>query len=62
MGRAAAGLYRAMQTLSELGDVKGSVAVRKELLLRYGHTYYATVVKSQSAKSGQEKPASTASE
>jgi hypothetical protein len=39
-----AALHQAMETLAKLDDVKGSVAVRKELLERYGHTYYAKQV------------------
>jgi len=45
---AAASLYHAMQTLSGLDDAKGAISVRKELLDRYGHTYYATKVKAKS--------------
>jgi hypothetical protein len=38
---AAAALYRSMQVLSELKDLRGSVAVRKELLEKYPHTSFA---------------------
>lgn len=38
---AAAGLYHAMTTLSELKDIKGSLAVRRELQVRYAHTTHA---------------------
>jgi hypothetical protein len=38
---AGAALHQAMDALAKLGDPKGSVALRKELLERYGHTYYA---------------------
>jgi hypothetical protein len=50
---AGAGLYHAMQTLAELGDAKGSVEVRKELLVRYPQTVHAARVK---AESGLNKP------
>lgn len=38
---AAASLYRSMQVLSELKDLRGSIAVRKELLEKYPHTSFA---------------------
>jgi len=38
---AAAGLYQSMNALGELKDLQGSVSVRKELLVRYGHTVHA---------------------
>ena len=38
---AAAALYQSMQTLEELGDLRGSIAVRSELLSKYGQTYHA---------------------
>jgi hypothetical protein len=44
---AAAALHQAMLTLAELGDAKGSIAVRKELLEQYGHTHFAGVVKNE---------------
>jgi len=43
---AGAGLYQSMETLAQLDDAKGSIAVRKELLDRYGHTYHATKLRS----------------
>jgi hypothetical protein len=42
---AGAALHQAMETLAALDDAKGSIAVRKELLKRYGHTYYAKQLK-----------------
>lgn len=42
---AGAGLYQAMLTLDELKDVKGSVAVRRELLVRYSQTVHAAKLK-----------------
>jgi hypothetical protein len=44
---AAAALHQAMLTLAELGDARGSIAVRKELLGQYGHTHFARVVKNE---------------
>ncbi len=44
---AGAALHQAMETLGDLGDAKGSIAVRKELLQRFGHTYYAEQVKKE---------------
>jgi hypothetical protein len=44
---AGAALYQAMQTLAELNDAKGSVALRKELLVRYANTVHAAKVKSE---------------
>ena len=38
---AAAALFEAMQTLEELGDLRGSIALRGELLSKYGQTYHA---------------------
>lgn len=38
---AGAGLYHAMATLKDLEDVKGSLAVRRELQVRYAHTTHA---------------------
>lgn len=38
---AAAGLYHAMTTLRDLDDVKGSLAVRRELQIRYAQTTHA---------------------
>ncbi len=45
---AGAGLFQAMRALEQLGDVKGSVAVRNELLVRYAHTVHAAKVKAES--------------
>jgi len=41
-----AALHAAMETLAKLDDAKGSVAVRKELLGRFGHTYHAKQISS----------------
>lgn len=38
---AGAGLYHAMQALGEMKDVKGSLAIRRELQVRYAHTTHA---------------------
>jgi len=43
---AAAGLYQAMQTLNTLGDARGSIAVRGELISKYPQTYHAGLAKS----------------
>lgn len=43
---AAAGLYQSMKTLEALGDAKGSVAVRGELLDKYAQTYFGAEVAS----------------
>ena len=40
-GTGGGGLYLAMQALAESGDVKGSIAIRRELLDRYGQTWHA---------------------
>jgi hypothetical protein len=42
---AAAGLYEAMQVLARDGDSKGSIAVRRELLDRYGQTWHAALAR-----------------
>lgn len=44
---AGAALYEAMTTLTKLGDEKGAIAIRKELLDEYGHTYYANRVENE---------------
>ena len=44
---AAAALFQTMQALHESGDALGSVAVRNELLLRYGQTYFADRAKTR---------------
>ena len=43
---AAAGLFVSMQSLVKLGDNKGSISLRRELLDRYGQTFYASKVRS----------------
>jgi len=44
---AAAGLYDVMRQLARQGDVTGSIAVRRELLDRYGQTWHATLVRKE---------------
>ena len=44
---AGAGLYQAMIALDKLDDAKGSIALRKELMIRYAHTVHAAKVKSE---------------
>ncbi len=44
---AGAALYEAMTTLAKLGDEKGAIAIRKELLDEYGHTCYANRVEDE---------------
>lgn len=44
---AAAGLYTAMGALAEAGDIKGSIAIRRELLDRYASTWHARRVREQ---------------
>ena len=46
---AAAALFAVMQSLTDQDDVRGSVAVRNELLIRYGQTYFAGQAKSPPA-------------
>lgn len=46
---AAAALYRAMETLMTQGDASGSVSVRRELLERYGQSYYAIKLRESTA-------------
>jgi hypothetical protein len=55
---AAAALFRVMNLLADSGDSRGSVAVRRELLERYGQTYYAAHVRGESAPAtaNEEKP------
>ena len=53
---AAAGLYRAMEFLTDSKDTRGSVALRNELLLRYGQTSFAAKLKSRSNDSSKETP------
>lgn len=47
---AAAGLYAAMQTLAALGDARGSIAVRGELLSTYPQTHHALLAKAPQDK------------
>ena len=47
---AAAGLYLAMQAVAQLGDAKGSIAIRRELLDRYGQTWHAERLRQQDMK------------
>ncbi len=47
---AAAGLYEAMRTLAALGDTKGSIAVRRELLDRYAPTWHAKKLQAEDEK------------
>jgi hypothetical protein len=44
---AAAGLYVALHTLADLGDAKGSIALRRELLDRYGTTWHARQLRAE---------------
>jgi hypothetical protein len=44
---AAAGLYSTMQVLTETGDRKGSISIRRELLDRYGRTWHAEKVRNE---------------
>ena len=44
---AGAGLYQAMLALDKLDDATGSIALRKELMIRYAHTVHAAKVKSE---------------
>jgi hypothetical protein len=50
---AGAGLFHAMVALDKLGDPRGSMAVRKELLLRYAHTVHAARVQA-AADAGEQ--------
>ncbi|MGM0490428.1 MAG: tetratricopeptide repeat protein [Planctomycetota bacterium] len=47
---AAAGLYTAMRTLEESGDMTGSIAIRRELLDQYGQTWHAERVRPEDKK------------
>jgi hypothetical protein len=51
---AGAALYQIMQSLSAQGDASGGVSVRRELLERYGQTYYALRVRG--ARGTEKKP------
>lgn len=45
---AGAGLYHSMMTLDELDDSKGSIALRKELLVNYAHTVHGQRIRTPS--------------
>lgn len=45
---AAAGLYHAMKTLTGLKDADGAASLRRELMGRYGQTYYAARLRTES--------------
>ncbi|MFW6171156.1 MAG: hypothetical protein ACODAD_11745 [Planctomycetota bacterium] len=47
---AAAGLCLAMRTLAKTGDMTGSIAIRRELLDRYGQTWHAERVREEDKK------------
>ncbi|MHB8861327.1 MAG: hypothetical protein ACYC6N_02905 [Pirellulaceae bacterium] len=47
---ASAGLYEALQTLAALGDTKGSIALRRELLDRYAPTWHAQKLRAEDEK------------
>ncbi len=47
---AAAALDLAMHTVAQLGDMKGSIAIRRELLDRYGQTWHAERLRQQDTK------------
>ena len=47
---AAAGLYEAMREMAKAGDAKGSIAVRRELLDRYGQTWHAVKTRADDEK------------
>jgi hypothetical protein len=49
---AGAALFRVMEALSAAGDARGSVAIRRELLERYGQTYFAAKLKAAPVKAG----------
>lgn len=54
---AAAALFQGIEVLKELDDVRGSVALRNELLVRYGQTYFAAQALAPSpVEAPQEKP------
>ena len=46
---AAAALYHAMRELTAAGDARGGAALRRELLERFGQTYFAARVRSAPA-------------
>jgi hypothetical protein len=47
---AGAALYQAMETLSDMEDSRGSVAIRNELLVRYGQTWHASRTRTTEAE------------
>ncbi len=47
---AAAGLYVAMHALAKSGDIKGSIALRRELLDHYGQTWHAEQLRKEDKK------------
>ncbi len=47
---AAAGLYVAMHTMAESGDIKESIALRRELLDHYGQTWHAERLRGEDKK------------
>jgi hypothetical protein len=49
---AGAAIYQVVGFLSAIGDERGSAAVRKELLERYGQTYFAVKLRAESEKAG----------
>jgi hypothetical protein len=53
---AAAGLFEAMQALEKMKDVRGSVAVRGELLGKYAQTFHAAKVAGEKAERGASTP------
>jgi hypothetical protein len=52
---AAAGLYAAMRALAESGDVRGSIAIRRELLDRYAQTWHAKRLKDEDQKAEKSR-------
>ncbi len=51
---AAAGLFVAMRALTESGDRKGSIAIRRELLDRYGQTWHAERLRNEDKKAQRQ--------
>ncbi len=47
---AAAGLYLAMHEVARQGDIKGSIAIRRELLDHYGQTWHAERLRQEDRK------------
>jgi hypothetical protein len=54
---AGAALYRAHQVLAQMNDPRGSVSLRKELLERYGQTYFAARARSPARPSNDPEEA-----